>query len=550
MRQMMEDYLLVAAEYTRWLQLEVNNRCEAYEAWQLISMSILTCLVLRYIHDFFADSPLPVSKRIKLTFFRYIRFIPQVQAYVDKQMQGPLKEFSARKLYKLKPDMTYMNKLPKRSRNQEEVAKMIDEYLSLDKVKWEQGKVSGAVYNGGKELTEIVCDTYKKFAWSNPLHPDVFPSCRKMEAEIVRMTCTLFNGDPDVTCGCVSSGGTESILLACKAYRQWAHERGIRKPEMIVAESAHAAFDKAAICFQMKIVHVPVDKQTRQVDVAAMRRAINRNTCMLVGSTPQFPHGAIDPIAEIGALGKRYGIPVHVDACLGGFLIPFMDAAGFPLDPFDFRVDGVTSISADTHKYGYAPKGTSVLMYSDTEWLHRQYFVCPDWQGGIYATPMFGGSRSGAVVAACWSAMVHYGFNGYVESTRKIVKTTRLIEERLRKIKGIFIFGSADVSVVAIGSDIFDVYRLSSALTELGWNLNSLQYPASVHICVTLVHTQHGVADRFISDVTKSVREIMKRPQAKTTGAGAMYGMAAGVPDRSVIGDLTMAYLDAFYDTK
>jgi len=489
------------------------------------------------------------SQEQNKTFFYYIKKIPIVNNYIQKELGKVLEDMSAKKLYKLKQNMKYMNQLPTKGKLPEEVAKMVNNYLGLDNVDWEGGRVSGTVYSGDAKLNDVVSDVYKKFTWTNPLHPDVFPSIRKMEAEIVRMTCNLFNGDPNESCGCVSSGGTESIMLACKAYRQWAYEKGIKKPEMVCPISCHAAFEKAAQCFNMRIIYVAVDEKTRQVDVSAMRRAISSNTCMLVASSPQFPHGVIDPITEVGKLGLRYGIPVHVDACLGGFLVPFMKEAGFDVKPFDFSVPGVTSISADTHKYGYAPKGTSILMYSDKKWQHYQYFVMPDWQGGIYATPMFAGSRSGAVVSTCWAAMMYYGREGYVESTRKIVTTTRFIEAQLRKVGGIHVLGSADVSVVAVGSELFDIYKLSSYLTEKGWNMNSLQFPSSIHVCVTLPICKPGVAKKFVDDVKKGVAQIMKSPGSKTTGAGAMYGMAASIPDRSIVGDLTKAYLDAFYDS-
>lgn len=544
-----QEYIELSSHYAREGRDYVNLFCADYEAWQIILLTLVTYICMTWAYDFLFGHDLPVTTRLKLSFFYYIKKFPIVQKYIQKEVGKVLDDFSAKKMYKLKPNMGYMNHLPKKGKNNTEIQKLAGNYLSLDSVNWESGNVSGTVYSGNNELNDVVSDVYKQFTWSNPLHPDVFPSIRKMEAEIVRMTCNLFHGNPKTSCGCVSSGGTESIMLACKAYREWAYSKGIKKPEMVCPISCHAAFEKGATCFNIRIVYVPVDEETRMVDLKAMKRAINKNTCMLVGSSPQFPHGVIDPIEGIAKLGQKYGIPVHVDACLGGFLIPFMADAGFKIKPFDFRVPGVTSISADTHKYGYAPKGTSILMYSEKKWLHHQYFVMPDWQGGIYATPMFSGSRSGAVVSTCWAAMLYHGHSGYVEQTKKIVTTTRYIESELRKIKGIFVYGKSEVSVVAFGSNVFDIYRVSSAITAKGWNLNSLQFPSSIHLCVTLPHTKKGVADRFVSDVRSCVAKILKEPKAKCTGAGAMYGMAAGIPDRSIVGDLTKAYIDAFYDT-
>merc|ERR1711872_1197797 len=297
----------------------------------------------------------------------------------------------------------------------------------------------------------------------------------------------------------------------------------------------------------MKIKHIPVDEVTKRVKVETMKKMISGRTAMLVGSAPQFPHGSIDNIEEIAALGMKYGIPVHVDACLGGFLIAFMEDAGFPLPPFDFRVSGVTSISADTHKYGFAPKGSSVILYSNKKYRDYQWFSFPDWPGGIYATPTIGGSRAGGIVAACWAAMLFFGKEGYIKTTKEIISTTRKITEALRNIPGIQIVGSPDVSVVAFDSKDFNIYGLSDGMKERGWALNALQFPSCVHLCVTRPHTLPGVAEKFIRDVPEITAEIMKDPSVSNAGSAAMYGMAASIPDRSIVEDLTGVYLDALY---
>lgn len=271
---------------------------------------------------------------------------------------------------------------------------------------------------------------------------------------------------------------------------------------------------------------------------------------MLVCSAPQFPHGVIDPIEEVAKLALKYNIPFHVDACLGGFLIVFMEKAGFPLPLFDFRVKGVTSISADTHKYGYAPKGSSVILYSNKDYRHYQYFVASDWPGGLYASPSIAGSRPGGIVAACWATMMHIGEDGYIEATKKIITAARFIIKELQKVKEIVIFGNPEVSVIALGSDKFDIYRLSNSLTAKGWNLNTLQFPSSIHICLTVLHTKPGVAQLFVKDIQESVAVIMKDPGAKTTGVGAIYGMAQTIPDRSMVLEISKAFLDCLYLTE
>ncbi|XP_034753531.1 sphingosine-1-phosphate lyase 1 isoform X1 [Etheostoma cragini] len=542
--QVYKEMVLLYLEDGRRL---VNSQCVDLEPWQIIGATVITTLSSVWIKGFlFQQESLP--SRIKKLCFRLIRKIPFVGATIQRKLNKALDDMSA-SVCTLKEGMSYTKQLPSKGLSQSQVLDKIREYETLNEVQWEKGCVSGTVYWGDKSLTNLLVKVYGDFAWSNPLHPDIFPGVRKMEAEVVRMACTLFNGGPS-SCGTVTSGGTESILMACKAYRDMAYERGVKYPEILAPVSVHAAFDKAAHYFGMKLVHIPLDKKTMKVDVKAMKRAISGNTAMLVCSAPQFPHGIMDPVEEVAKLAVRYNLPLHVDACLGGFLIVFMAKAGYPLAPFDFRVKGVTSISADTHKYGYAPKGSSVILYSDKKYRHYQYFVAPDWQGGIYASPSVAGSRPGGIIAACWATMMHMGENGYIDATKKIIAIARKIKTEIRKIKGVFVFGDPEVSVVAIGSDIFDIFSLSNALTSKGWNLNTLQYPSSIHLCCTVLHTQSGVADLFIRDVKEQVAIIMKNPKAKTTGMGAIYGMAQSIPDRSMVTEISRGFLDCLYSTE
>uniref|UniRef100_A0A669C5K3 sphinganine-1-phosphate aldolase n=1 Tax=Oreochromis niloticus TaxID=8128 RepID=A0A669C5K3_ORENI len=548
----LEVYKEMVLLYLEEGRQQVNSRCAHLEPWQIIGVTVITTVGALWVKGFLFQQE-SLTSRIKKQCFRLIRKIPFVGGAIQSKLNKALDDMSA-SLCTLKEGMSYTTELPSKGLSQAKVMEKIKEYDTLSKssfneVKWEKGLVSGAVYWGDESLTKLLVKVYGDFAWSNPLHPDIFPGVRKMEAEVVRMACTLFHGGPN-SCGTVTSGGTESILMACKAYRDMAYERGVKHPEILAPVSVHAAFDKAAHYFGMKLVHIPLDKKTMKVDVKAMRRAISKNTAMLVCSAPQFPHGIIDPIEEVAKLAVRYNIPMHVDACLGGFLIVFMAKAGYPLAPFDFRVKGVTSISADTHKYGYAPKGSSVILYSDKKYRQYQYFVAADWQGGIYASPSIAGSRPGGIIAACWATMMYMGENGYVDATRKIVSTARKIKTEIRKIKGVFVFGDPEVSVVAIGSHDFDIFRLSNALTSKGWNLNTLQYPSSIHICCTVLHTQPGVADHFIRDVKEQVAIIMKNPKEKTTGKGAIYGMAQAIPDRSLVTEISRGFLDCLYSTE
>ncbi|XP_060576368.1 sphingosine-1-phosphate lyase 1-like, partial [Ruditapes philippinarum] len=375
--RVVKDIVRTVVPYLEDARVKVNGACDQVEGWQVIAYTFGFTLILISLYNFIFDEEKSLKERIKKRFFKFVKKLPiikdQIAKEIDKNAKGVEEGFQ-----KGVGKMKYMHKLPDKGWTEKKIMDELDRYHSLVKVDWTKGTVSGAVYSGDDKLTDILVEAYRKFAWTNPLHPDLFPDIRKMEAEVVRMCCNMFNGD-DKSCGSVTSGGTESILLACLAYRNRARENGIKFPEMIVPVTVHAAFDKAAEFFHMKITHIPVDPVTCKVDIRKMKRAINGSTCMLVGSAPQFPHGSIDPIEEIAALGRKYSIPVHTDCCLGGFLVPFMEKAGFSVPKVDFRVPGVTSISADTHKYGFAPKGSSVILYSDKEYRKYQFFVQPDW---------------------------------------------------------------------------------------------------------------------------------------------------------------------------
>ncbi|XP_058971919.2 sphingosine-1-phosphate lyase 1 [Pocillopora verrucosa] len=531
----------------------IHRWCRGMEAWEIVVNTVTYCFfvwlaleILRWVIGwaFFREKSL--IERVKKGFFRTLRRLPFIKDKIANEMNKTVEEMG-KTVFPVKPGETFHTRLPAKGMKEKDLMKEIENYTKLGEVKWEEGRVSGAIYCGGKELTEVLTKVYSKFTWANPLHVDIFPDVRKMEAEVVQMCVNMYHGGKDA-CGTMTSGGTESILMACKAYRDWASDRGITHPEIVAPISIHAAFDKAAHYFNIKLVHVPVDEKTRKVNIKAMRRAITKNTILLCGSAPQFPHGVMDPIEEIAKLAKKYNLGCHVDACLGGFLIPFMKKAGFSLPPFDFSVDGVTSISCDTHKYGFSPKGSSVIMYSNKHLRHFQYFVAPDWQGGIYACPSIPGSRPGAIIAATWATMIYYGESGYVESTRKIISTRKKIEDGLRKIKGIFVLGKPEVSVVAFASHDFDVYHLGDALTKKGWHLNTLQFPSSIHICVTALNTQPGVADQFIKDVRECTAALLKDPAAKSSGMSAIYGMSQSIPDRSIVNEIAWGFLDCMYN--
>jgi len=524
---------------------QIDTQLHGVEPWKVVAGTAGATLAVAYLYNL-TQQRVPLSVQVKKFIFKWVKKVPAVRRQIETEMEKMKTSFESEHQNSTE-GIPFIHALPQEGMSHHKILDETKLHLNLGDLDWAGGAMSGTVYNSSKELGELMSNVYGLAAWTNPLHPDAFPGLRKMEAEIVSMACSIFNGGAD-SCGCVTTGGTESIILACKAYRDLAREeKGIEVAEMIVPVTAHAAFDKAAVMLGMSIKHIPVDDVTKRVNVNLMKKMISSRTAMLVGSAPQFPHGSIDDIEDIAALGVRYGIPVHVDACLGGFLIAFMQEAGFPVKPFDFRVPGVTSISADTHKYGFAPKGSSTILYSSKKYRNFQWFSFPDWPGGIYATPTIGGSRAGGIVAACWAAMLFFGKDGYVKTTQEIITTTRKISDALQKIPGISIVGVPDVSVVAFDSKDFNIYGLSDGMKERGWALNALQFPSCVHLCVTRPHTLPGVADKFINDVRDVTAEIMKDPSASNAGSAAMYGMAASIPDRSIVENLTGVYLDALY---
>lgn len=388
-----------------------------------------------------------------------------------------------------------------------------------------------------------------KFAVANPLHPDLFPFVRKMEAEVVAMTVSLYNGGPGA-CGTLSSGGTESILLACKAYRDRARAlRNVRHPEIIAPITIHAAFEKAAAYFDMTLVHVPIDPQTMQCDINAVRAAITSDTVLIAGSAPSFPHGAIDPIVELAALAQRHGIGFHTDCCLGSYLMPFLSAMGRKVPRFDFSVPGVTSISCDLHKYGFTTKGVSCVMYSNEELRRYQYFASPSWSGGIYASPTLAGSRNGAISVAAWACLMAMGRDGYLRCMERIMASRDVILSGIKAIAELKVLGDPQASVIAFASrdaGTLNIYSVGEAMSKAGWILNTLQNPSCLHICVTYMHGG-PVAERFVSDLRDAVSSVLEDPSAYQGGSAAIYGMTASLPDVSIVDDLARTFIDTLF---
>eukprot|EP01138_Halocafeteria_seosinensis_P016061 gb/GECG01016390.1/.p1 GENE.gb/GECG01016390.1/~~gb/GECG01016390.1/.p1 ORF type:complete len:544 (+),score=80.16 gb/GECG01016390.1/:1-1632(+) len=486
---------------------------------------------------------------VKKSTFALIRAIPFAQGAIDKE--------TAKFADKIKEEMlgdmeheTRIPTLPRQSMTKAAIFQELKEKADKEHEKWEGGKVSGTVYHGGQDLVDIIAQAYHHFCLSNPLHPDVFPSTRRMEAEVVAWAAKLFGGDEN-SCGTMTTGGTESILMACRSYRERASEfKGISCPNMVIPRTAHAAFDKACDYFGIEKRHVDVDQTTFKIDPKKMAKSIDSNTIMIVGSAPAFPQGVMDPIKELSDIALEKNVPLHVDCCLGSFLIPFAKEAGYPVPSFDFTNPGVTSISADTHKYGFAPKGSSVVLYRDTSYRRYQYYVAAEWTGGVYASPTISGSRAGGVIAGTWAAMLSVGQDGYVATAKQILKGAQTIANGIRSMEDVELYGEPDLSVVCFGPSRksrspMNIYGISDAMSKKNWNLNLLQYPASIHICVTYANCK--MAEQFLEDLRNAIAEVKADPEKFSKGSAAVYGMAASLPDKAPVRQIAASFIDALY---
>ncbi|MEM8905265.1 MAG: aminotransferase class V-fold PLP-dependent enzyme [Actinomycetota bacterium] len=402
--------------------------------------------------------------------------------------------------------------LPEQGRPVDEVIHDLTEKRAHD-VRWEDGRTFGMVYDGGPGVHEAAERAAALYLHENALNTQAFPSLRQIQSEVVGWTAGLLHG-PESSAGFLTSGGTESILCAVKAARERARaERGIEAPEIVLASSAHAAFHKAAHLFGLRVRSVPVlDDWTADVD--AMAEVVGDRTALVVGSAPQYPQGVVDPIGAIAELATSVGASCHVDACMGGFVLPFAEQLGLEVEPWDFRVEGVTTISADIHKLGYAPKGVSVILHRTKELRRYQTFVFDDWLGGFYASPNLQGTRSGLPMAAAWAVMQHLGVDGYRRLTEVTLRNADRIRGAVAAQPGIQVLGDGRLHLVAMASDLaadipVDVFALGDALQERGWYHDRQGPPDSLHSTVS--NTNTGAIDAYVGDLAECVAAVAGR---------------------------------------
>jgi glutamate/tyrosine decarboxylase-like PLP-dependent enzyme len=445
------------------------------------------------------------------------------------------------------------NRFPEKGRDEEEVLNEIAYMSETENQKWQGGQCSGTMYHGGMEHYAFLNKVFSMYSYVNLLQRDLCPSGTKFEAEALAMIGRMLHGEEvskvnpsDEECGAITSGGSESIYNAMYVYREWGREeKGITAPEVVAPATIHPAHVKAAHYLGMKVIRVPVNSDF-EADVEAMCAQITPNTVALAGSAGTYPHGVVDPISKLSDLALEHKIGLHVDGCLGGFILPWIEKLGYDVPVFDFRLPGVTSISCDTHKYGYSLKGTSSINFRNRNLRRYMFFAQEDWAGGVYGSPTVQGSRSAGLSAAMWAAMVCMGEEGYLKAARAIMDTADKIREGVAGIPELRIMGRSTF-LISLTSDVIDPYFVNDYLAMKGWRMNGCQNPPGFHFCITLPQTQPGIAEQFVRDLAEAV-EFAKHPPYEMPKTGFLYGLGVTSDGRAILREGLKGYMDASYE--
>ena len=388
-------------------------------------------------------------------------------------------------------------------------------------IKWQDGRVFGYIFDPGQEVQEVAKEAFSMFLSENGLDFSVFQSLMRLEKELAAVGRSHLRGDADVV-GNFTSGGTESIILAVKAARDYYRtlRPEIKAPEIILPTTAHAAFHKAAHYLGIRIVVVPVDRKTFRADPVAIEAAISPNTIMLVGSAPSYSHGVVDPIPALGRIASEHGLWLHTDACMGGFLLPYFRRLGAPVTEFDFKVPGVSSISMDLHKYAYTPKGASLIMYRHKDLRKHQLFACSHWIGYTIVNNAVQSSKSGGPMAAAWAVLNMIGDQGYLEIARKKLDTVRTIASGIKAIDGLLLLTEPDMCLISFTVEQGSVFNLVDEMNARGWYIQpALSFdnsPAHIHLSISASNVGHET--ELLADLYECVDLV------KTSPAGDLVG--------------------------
>lgn len=464
---------------------------------------------------------------IKSLVLYYCKDIPLIKNHIDKEKNN----FNL----KIKEDLNksirdnsliIYDKLPMNSLKENDIVDIIKKNKSTN---WKnETKISGTIYTNDNKLDQLMINIFPIYYRSNPLHPDIYPGIRKMEAEIIQMCSHLFKSKDNCS-GSFTSGGTESIILACKTYRDTS---SINNPSILVCSNGHAAYWKAGHYLGINIIEVPFNKDGK-LTLNVVKKYIRFDTIAVITSAPSFHFGIIDDIEDISEYCFKKNIFVHIDMCLGGFILPFIEK----YNKISFLSKGITSISLDTHKYGCGPKGGSVILYKCKSLYKQQIFVKDDWTGGIYGTANISGSRCGNVISLTWATMMYYGYKGYKKNANRIIELTLYLKGEINKIPELFCFGDPEICIVAIGSKQLNIVLLSDKLKDKGWNLNVLQNPLSFHLCITNCHTLELIKE-FINDMKTNIEFV----KGNNIESSSLYGSTQKIDNTEIISDVVKEY--------
>ena len=412
-------------------------------------------------------------------------------------------------------------RIPAKGIGKGEIFERMEAYRAGD-MNWRDGRTWAYIYDPGPEAEAVIKQAYMMFLTENALDPTVFPSVLRFENELVAMATAHLNGDDEVV-GNFTSGGTESIMLAVKTARDYFRARRpeIREPEIILPVTAHAAFQKAAHYLCLKPVLVPVDPVTFKADPEAVRQAITPNSILLVGSAVSYAHGVVDPIRELGQIALEHDLLLHVDACMGGFLLPYFRRLGAPVPDFDFSVPGVTSISMDFHKYAFAAKGASVVLHRNKELRRHQIYTCAQWTGYTVVNPTIQSSKSAGPLAAAWALLHFIGDDGYLEIARQVLDAARRIADAIDEMEDLRLLGRPEMNLVAFTSDTVSVFHIIDEMKARAWYVQpQLDFRGSkenIHLSI------NPASVKWVDALLADLRVCVER--AKTMESGKVASM-------------------------
>jgi sphinganine-1-phosphate aldolase len=410
--------------------------------------------------------------------------------------------------------------LPANGRSRDDVLSDLAAMRTND-VRWREGYSFTLAYYAGAEVHDLSEHVFGEWMSENALNTDAFPSLRKIQSEVVGIVTDWLDGGTEAA-GFMTSGGTESILMAVKAARERGKaERGVTSPNVVLPTSAHAAFEKGCYYFGLESRRVPVMADWR-ADVDAMAAAVDDNTVLIVGSAPQYPQGVIDPIPEIAALAESRSINCHVDACMGGVTLTYLKRLGHDIPPWNFSVPGVTSISVDLHKFGYTAKGASVIAHRNKHLRRYQTFLTDNWLGGFYGSSGVLGTKSGSSMAAAWAVLNHVGDDGYLRLTAAARAACEQLADGIRSVPELQLWADPQATLLSFGAtepDRLNVFAVADGLWRRGWFLDRQGPPDSLHCTVNAVH-EHRIGE-FLTALRESIDEIVA---ANASGEKGAYG--------------------------